>query len=299
MLRFGIVTEDTTGHNVTLLLLPTNMKIYKSLQTKTAAIAALLALAGLSPCQSFADTDLTISPGILYFKYIEFGKNGERLDKESGFLPGFSIDITGSNKSAFHVQAGLSYYTTTIDYDGMTQAGAPHTTRTNERLKHLHFAVGKTFEPDIQPFDVFLRFDLSIWDRDIKPMNGISGLYEKYQWNETGLVLQKSFLVKNNSHVSINLDIFRVTSPSVTVDLSSFGYGSPRLTLDPKTGFKTGLEWRAKIHDRSGYSVGFYFKQYGFGASDPVTLGGAGGTILEPRSETRQTGIEVHLYSPL
>lgn len=279
---------------------PVKMKIYKFLPTKIAAITAWFMLASLLPCQSFADTDLSLSPGVIYFKYIEFGDNGQRLDKESGLLPGFTINITGSNKSAFHVQAGLSYYTETIDYDGMTQAGAPHTTRTNERLKRLHFALGKTFKPDIQPFDVYLHFDLSIWDRDIKPMNGISGLYEKYQWNETGLVLQKSFLVQNDNHLSISLDIFRVTSPSVTVDLSSLGYGSPKLTLDPKTGFKTGLEWREKIHDRSGFSVGFYFKQYGFGASDPVTLGGAGGpTILEPRSETRQTGIEIHLYSPI
>ncbi|MBD3618825.1 MAG: hypothetical protein HUJ28_05085 [Chromatiales bacterium] len=126
----------------------------------------LLALLCTTCPLAAAAGDFRAYPFIHYFDYTECDDNNVFLDGETGPLPGFGVSASGNSgphglRGKFELAGG------TVDYDGQTQTGIPHTTDTDTLLYRL----GLDYEYAAVPERVTLIFggDYVAWDRDIQP----------------------------------------------------------------------------------------------------------------------------------
>lgn len=274
------------------------MEFHNTIPTKISVLAALLLSVTLFPLECVGQNSVSFAPAALYFNYVEYSTAGQQLDKETGVLPGVVLEARVQGQADIYIQGGFSLYDGRLNYDGRTQTGTPHKTKTKETLTRMRFALGKTVANENYPFEFFLRLELVTWDRDIQSSNGVSGLYEQYRWNEVGAGIRQRLFAQRNEDVYLLFDVFRVSDPAMTVDLTSSGYGIQKLYLGNKSGFKAALDWQISNNGQVNYGILVFYERYQFGQSDYISVGGStgGALIREPRSESRQLGMQISLF---
>lgn len=274
------------------------MEFHHTMQIRISVLAALLLSVALFPSASVAQNTFSFAPAALHFKYVEYSNSGQQLDKETGVLPGVVFAARVKGQGGINMQGGISFYDGRVSYDGRTQLGAPHQTKTDETLTRMHLVLGRTVANQYYPFEFFLRLEHVTWDRDIQSTNSVSGLYEQYRWYEVGAGIRQWLFTHHNDDVYLTFDVFRVNNPAMTVDLTFNGYGVHNLYLGNKSGVRAALDWQVSSNTQLNYSIAAFYEQFGFGASDSLSVGGAGGAVIrEPRSETRQVGVQINLFT--
>jgi len=236
-----------------------------------------LAFAAFPLQNTFAETNISVSPGIMYFNYEEFDLNDVTLDTEIGFLPGISFLIKEKQHSL-----GAHIFSGEVEYDGQTQLGVPHKTDTDETLYYLFYR--HDFLTTNQ-HNFFVGLNYQFWERFIQANNGVGSLYEEYSWwsAEAGIKY-----TTDNQHLILEVAGFRTFNGDILIDLSNLGYGEPVLNLGDKFGLRSLLAVNLKTDSFSSMQMGVEYKYWGFGRSNTETLsnGITAISIVEPESKS-------------
>lgn len=228
-----------------------------------------------------AETEITISPGLSYFHYEEFGLDNSTLNKEIGFLPGISLTLQQKKHSL-----GTHIFSGEVEYDGHTQSGAPHTTNTDENLYYFFYRYD--FLSEQSKHNYFVSINYNIWERFIQANNNVGSLFEEYTWwhLEAGLHTYRNLL--NQQKINYELALFQTFNGEILVDLEKFDYGKPVLDLGDKLGLRTMIAYDLKSDNNSLISIGLEYKYWGFGRSNTKNISDGLTTIsvTEPESET-------------
>lgn len=230
---------------------------------------------------SYAETRLSISPGIMYFNYEEFDTSGVTLDTEIGFLPGVSATLENDLMSA-----GAHIFTGDVTYDGQTQSGIPHKTDTDESLYYLFYRFN--IPSNVNHRNFFIGVNYQLWERFIKASNGVGSLYEEYTWwsLEAGITVDK--FLSGNSNVNLEVAGFRTFNGEILIDLENAGFGEPVLNLGDKFGLRSQLSLELESGTSSVTSIGLEYTYWGFGRSNTAILSDGINTIsiVEPESKS-------------
>lgn len=266
--------------------------MFKSLITNTGKNVCFILCCLLSQ-QLTADTSIEAAAKVLYFNYEEFDLSGESLNKETGFLPGFSISSTSALTSTSH-SISFELYDGQVDYDGQTQSGVPHTTLTDETLYRLFYKLN--WLPSEDKHSIYTKVSWQHWDRDILPANTISGLYEQYQWWAIEVGFSLSLYEKDSNAWLLDLGISKVFDGTIVVDLETQGFGSPKLQLGDGSGFSTALMYRHTLNENSELGLSLAHQYWTFGRSNDGTItdGTNTFTIAEPRSKSNHTSLSLN-----
>jgi len=259
----------------------------------------LICLSFISPClfaQQLPEANIKISPIFHYFDYTEFDQNGNKLNKESGFIPGlqllFSVDDEHALSSFEFI---MSVINGRVEYKGQTQSRAPFNSKTDETLHRFGFkyAWRSTNKPFV-PERLYIAVTHNRWDRDIIGRGVVSDLSEIYTWDETAFGLNQSLYQNQNIQLLIDVSVLHITGPEIEVDLTPFGFGKPELDLGSRYGGRIQIQYQQKIINKIRLSTSLFFEGWNFGRSEPKTIHrptGSSAVITEPRSETRHAGI--------
>lgn len=258
-----------------------------------------------------SNSEIFLGFSLLDMNYKEFDDTGFLLDREDGVLPGVTGQIVFPGKSIDKILYG-SFYSSTIDYDGQTQSGAPVQTDTDTDIIDVQFRVSETSSQQNQLYGgVGYRY----WRRDILSVGGVSGLLEHYNWFYALLGLRSTYFRNYNSELAFDFRITRMLKANMDIDFKGYSLtGSAPLDdktvdLGKKTNFRFSMPWRVKVKDSYTWVVEPYFEQWDIGKSNTVNLtengvlvvlpecGGVCG-VLEPRSETRNFGVNIQLVMP-
>jgi len=258
-------------------------------------------------------TDIEIGVGLMAFDYVEYGDNtgtynrfeGDDnifLDGESGLMPGVIVRLK-TNKRVYYEWEGSLYYNK-IKYNGQTQSGTPVVTDSYALIMDTHFKFGLNFDFSFEREQkVYAGMGYRYWFRNIQSgqdINGdpVAGLLEEYSWFYGLMGYEVHFDASKN--VKVGLD-FRLTKMlNAKMDLDYLGFDG-RDNLSFNLGKRYGARFAVPIEIKSlqtKYTITPYYEIIDIGISNsvPITRNGVqlGGLIgWEPRSETRNVGIEV------
>lgn len=250
----------------------------------------------LTPFVSYA-VEIGMSAELMYFNYEEFDTSGNSLNKENGLLPGLTL-LASQAHQAINNTVEISIFDGEVDYDGQTQSGQPYRTNTDETIYRFLYKI--SWSPENNKGAFYAKTYWQQWDRNILPNNGVSGLFERYQWwsFEAGI---QTLLYKNDRHdLLFELGVLKTTNGTIKIDLSNSGYGTPILDLGDDIGFNGALNYRINFGQNSNLQFGFRYTNWGFGRSNSRTLSNGSNTItiVEPESTSYQTTATVsYIYN--
>ena len=240
---------------------------------------------------AIAGPQISIAPSLLHFDYTEFGSRGNELDNETGWLPGVQLLLETGRHPPWSAGLELSVYSGTIDYTGQTQTGTPHATTTKEMLVKLGTHIST---PLARHTRLVFAANFNEWERDINDSNGVSGLLEIYSWWEISAGATLEFWNKDDQSWQAGVFLIRTIDPGIHIDLSRANFGSTDLDLGAEWGSRLQLAWTQYKDAGSHVSIKLYHEARDFGQSGTgATTGGASSLfVMEPRSESRHTGIQ-------
>lgn len=239
-------------------------------------------------------SQLSISPSFLYFNYTEFSTTDQKLNTETGWLPGLEIGFVYDLTPDWSLGVNTSYYQGTVDYDGQTQQGTPHTTNTDTELFRLGARLGRLVYKNIQ---LFAGVQLYRWDRDINDNNNVSGITEIYEWNEYSLGLNTDFIVTSKDWINLEASLLFIRDATIFVDLTRVNLGTATLEQGDGTGARINLSWLHQHKNNINYGLSLFIEGWEFGRSNTKQTENSSTIIFvtEPRSETKNIGLKFNI----
>ena len=239
----------------------------------------------------------SISPGIRFFDYAEYGDDGSFLDGEKGPVLGVGGALEHHVNNGVSISVFGDVFAGTVDYDGHLQSGFPLTTDTDELFYSLGFGVRSPRIALDNKVSFFLDIVYQAWERDILPTSISTRLFEIYEWWEFSIGAEYLIVMEQAKRLSVFARAYQIFNPTMQVDLVSDGYGKPTLDLGEHIGGEIGFQ--QMIHYTHKHQVALLgaYKFWRFGRSDDMTVirddNLAAQTIHEPRSETNNITFQV------
>jgi len=237
--------------------------------------------------------DLRLAAELMNFDYEETDVSGSTLDQETGYIPGFTVAASQPYRS-IHNTVEFSLYGGDVDYDGQTQAGQPHQTTTDETIYRLLYELN--WSPGDSEGAFYGKAYWQQWDRDIQPNDGVSGLFERYQWWTLEAGVQVPFIKNEQRELLLELGMLATNSGTISINLTNVGYGEHTLNLGNGIGYSAALTYEMKLASNNSFQFGAMLKSWEFGRSNSETIsnGTSTITIIEPDSTTLQTTISAN-----
>lgn len=252
------------------------MFLHSKLTFKPSSIlsSVLLSIPFLFFYQTTLATHYSFSSSKSYFNYQEFSREGNRLDKESGWLVNYGVSVSESIKNIHLVKGSLNYLFGEVNYEGHLQNGSAHRTETSEDIIIYNALYANQLT---STYAMGLSLSQTTWQRDILKNNEALGLYEEYKWKNI------SFYQKlNYTQFIIEANIGMLVDANMDIDLSESGIGVVHLPL--KEGFEAQVGTFTRLPFLSNWNgllhMGFVYRE--FPRSESVNIGRY--SFSEPRS---------------
>lgn len=236
--------------------------------------------------------------GLMNFKYTEYDDNNVFLDGETGLIPGIVLKRKQNHNHVF-TDLVAQLYGNTIEYDGQTQSGTPVKTDSVAVIFDTHFKLGKRFAEKHEPY---IGIGYRYWYRHIlngRDINGnaVSGLLEEYYWPYTLLGYGVTFNASEKVKMGFDFRYTKMFNAKMDLDYQGFdGRDNLSFNLGNRSGARFAMPIQIKIRKHSLF-VTPYYEIIDIGKSNVVrvTKGGVPTSFIawEPRSETRNVGIEI------
>ena len=244
--------------------------------------------------ETIADTQLTLSPALLYFDYTEFSTTDEVLNNETGWVPGLEAKLHHAFFTDWSFDIYSSYYSGIVDYVGQTQTGIPHTTDTETRFTRIGGQINKTVYNEVH---LFIGAQSHRWGRNINDNNNVSGINETYKWLEYSIGINSDFYSNSNNVLNIEAAYLLIRNATIDVDLTRVNLGSTILDIADGAGARLNLSWKRITTGNFNYGLSLFAEGWDFGRSNTkLTQGGSPNVyVTEPRSETRNMGLKFNI----
>ena len=243
---------------------------------------------------SQSNTQLILSPSLVHFDYTEFNTFNEVLDQELGWLSGIEVGLNHAITASWSININSSYHQGTVDYDGKTQQGEPHTTDTKTKLFRYSARIEKSI---YQKMFLFASVQSHNWKRNIQDNNNISGLSENYKWIEYAIGANADIFTLPKDIFNVEVAYLITRNGTINVDLSRVNLGSTTLDLGDGTGGRLIFNWKRRSENNTRYGMSLFFEAWDFGRSNTKQTQGSPSIVFvtEPRSETQNIGLKVNI----
>lgn len=247
-----------------------------------------------------SDPEYHFGVALMQFNYDEYNDNNVFLDGESGFIPGVVLKRK-QEYATYYSEWVAQLYGNTINYEGQTQSGTPLTTQSDAVIFDTHYKLGFHFA-EAKNHGVYVGLGYRYWMRNIRSgydINGnpVAGLLEHYYWLYGLFGYAANFTVSDK--VKVGFDIRQTNMINAKMDVDFLGYNNydnTQVDLGNKSGTRFAVPIQIKTRE-SSLIISPYYEIIDIGRSNNVrvTSGGVPTAIViyEPRSETRNLGIEV------
>lgn len=244
---------------------------------------------------------------LMSFDYAEYRENNAFLDGETGFIPGIIVNRKQHHEGIYSELVG-QLYGNTIDYDGQTQSDIPLTTKSDAVIFDTHFKLGIHLS-EVENHGVYAGLGYRYWLRNIRSGydingNSVAGLFEEYYWFYGILGYTASYVVSEN--VNVGFDIRYTQMINAKMDINFLGYcdyDNTQVNLGNESGVRFAVPIKIKNRKHT-FTVAPYYEMIDIGKSNIIALtrngslvdcdlNGFNDAVFEPRSETRNVGVEV------
>lgn len=249
---------------------------------------------------SATENGLNFGLGLMRFDYAEYDDSNTFLDGETGFIPGVVLKYKSDHGQQYSEWVG-KLYSNSINYDGQTQGGSPLKTKSGAIIFDTHYKLGFHLSPQ-QDHRAYLGVGFRYWYRNIRPgydINGnpVAGLLEHYYWFYSVLGYATDFVINDTYNIGFDIRHTRMLNAKMDVDFLGYNnYDNTQVNLGNRSGWRIAIPVKIKT-GRQSLTVSPYYEMIDIGRSNNVRVTSNGiataSVIYEPRSETRNVGIEV------
>ena len=260
-------------------------------------ITGMLLLGSFSQAGAGLDetrSSLWLAFSLMDFDYEEFLPGGMTANREDGTLPGISAGVALSRERVF-AGSRLGFWSGRADYRG------PEDSRTDEDIVDWQASAGLRLYRDARvEAGVYTGGGYRRWERDIRSTPTAAGLFEIYDWWYLMLGVRGAYIINADSLIRADVGLTRPLNPEVEVEFET-GFDDQRLELGERTGARVALTYEKRLDASTTLRIVPWFEYWELGKSRTVPLTSNGvvvGTVFEPRSETRNAGIDIGLSWP-
>lgn len=224
------------------------------------------------------------------FDYEEFDADDNSLDREEGWLPGVNAGA-GLAGERWFVESGLQWSSGRADYHSPAVDS-----ETDEQILNLEASAGTPlYAAGRQRASLVAGAGYRKWQRDIHSTPAASGLDETYRWFYWLLGLRGEHGFDARTRVVMDVQLTRTVNPEIKVRFKA-DYDDATLDLGEETAFKASLALHRKLGRRASLWLMPWYERWDLGRSKVEDLYRNGvpvGTVMEPRSETRNYGVSL------
>ncbi|MCU7851054.1 MAG: hypothetical protein KZQ80_02455 [Candidatus Thiodiazotropha sp. (ex Monitilora ramsayi)] len=226
------------------------------------------------------------------FDYEEFDDNGLSLDWEDGLLPGLDAGAA-IVRERWRFDASLLWLSGVVDY------GSPAaSSKTDTDILNLELTAGYGFyTTERQNLSLVAGAGYRKWWRNIRSTPTANGLDEIYDWGYGLLGLRGKQRLNQQTHLTGELYLTRVVNPGLDVRFISH-FDNAELDLGEEMGFRIRFTLDRQLNRSTTFWVSPWYEYWELGRSNDAPLFSNGiqvGTLFEPRSETRNFGVNLGL----
>ncbi|MCU7916636.1 MAG: porin family protein [Candidatus Thiodiazotropha sp. (ex Gloverina cf. vestifex)] len=227
---------------------------------------------------------------VLDFDYEEFDDRGISLDRERGLLPGLNAGVN-AQRGEWLFETRLLWLSGNVDYTSATAAS-----RTDEDILNLELTTGYRIQTTKeQQFYLVAGAGYRKWWRNIHSTATASGLDETYDWSYGLLGLRGEQTLNNQTQLVADLQLTRTINPGINVHFIS-NFNDVSLNLQEETGYRFRLTLNRQVGESTSFWVAPWYEYWKLGRSNNTALYSNQiqiGSVFEPRSETRNFGINL------
>jgi hypothetical protein len=218
-----------------------------------------------------------IGLGVRKVTHTEHDIAGQRLVRETGWLPGVTLDL-GYRAGDLTWLAAFEGYRGDIDYRGRTQAGASAGSTTSTGLATARLGAAYALGWNAS---VFGAFELDRWKRDIQSAGGSAGLQETYRSNRLIAGLGKAW---HPAAGTVSADIAYVVGRPERLHVGFSGLLDPvSFETRRSNGARLGAALRPAIAPWLELRARYDWIKTARSSDAPVTKGGqVVGTVAQP-----------------
>ncbi len=288
-----------------------NNGVQKQFLQLVAGLVGLLAFSGVVA----EPAEYQLGIGLLNFEYTEYGDGTNTynidesddnvfLDAETGLIPGI-IFKRKQYHATFFTELETTLHGNRINYDGQTQDGVPVKTDSIAIIFDGNIKIGTKLAGKHEPY---LGMGYRYWYRHIQ--NGrdntgraVAGLLEHYRWFYWLAGYAADFRASDTVSVGYDFRYTKMMNAKMDIDFLGFcGYDDGQVNLGNESGARISLPVKIKT-TKHVVTVTPYYEMIDIGKSNIISLTRNGNLVdcdldgffdgaLEPRSETRNIGIE-------
>lgn len=256
-------------------------------------LAAWTLLATLPNSSPAADTTdrMDVEVGLLRFDYTEFRDTGAILNQETGLLGGFA-GTWRRTRDGLYFEASGSLHRGDVDYDGQTQDGVRAMSTSRTLLLGGTVRMGQQWRQGA----LYAGLEGRYWERDIQDTTDVTGrqvggLYEEYTWRLWYAGAIARLWQGDGVQLDADLRLGRTQDASMRVDFC--GAGAATLQLGASDYRRIAAALVIPVDRSARFVIEPWLERWEFGRS-PIYPDCGG--ILEPRSETRHSGINASMH---
>ncbi len=244
---------------------------------------------------------LQIGAGLMKFDYAEYDDNNVFLDAERGMIPGIILTLNHDNGRTYTEWVNRLYYNK-ITYDGQTQSGTPLMTVSDALIIDSHIKYGQILRKAYgREQSMYAGLGYRYWFRNILPGydnkgNAVAGILEEYSWFYSLIGYTVKFKATDTTQVGFDFRLTQMYNAKMGINFLGYkNYDNTSVNLGGKMGARLAMPIEIKMQDDS-FFITPYVEIIDIGKSNAVQVysgGVATGTVIyEPRSETRNMGVE-------
>ena len=255
-------------------------------------VALLVFLPGMLPAVEQLDsrhTEIWLGFSLLDFDYEEFYDDGSTANREDGLIPGFTAGASVT-RGRWFASTGISAWSGEVKYHG------PVESRTDEQIIDWNVLAGREiYRKGNGEIGLFAGFGYRNWERDIQSTVTASGLLETYDWWYGMLGIRGAYHFNDTTQLRVDLGLTRTVNPEIEVEFEA-NYDDVRLRLGEETGGRALLTLDHRLGKEMSVWVSPFYEFWELGRSSTQDLarnGVATATVFEPRSETKNFGVNI------
>ena len=270
-------------------------------------VSIVTACLSLFPTVSPAKEDvINIGMSLLRFDYAEY-LDGQFLDGETGLLPGIYASYTLDISDKSYLSLVGSYYFGQLDYNGETQgSGIPIESTSDADIFDTNFVYGRWLDSGTKSafrYGIHGGLGYRYWRRNINSTltpagSPVAGVREFYDWLYFIAGISGHFARVNDMSIEFNFRATRMVHAEIEIDYLGFqNWDNNSLDLGERWGLYLGVPIKFKAGNHN-MTIEPYYQQWDIGESniEPITSGGVptGSGVFEPRSETKNFGVQIY-----
>lgn len=232
-----------------------------------------------------------------YYDSEEFD-SGDRLNSETGLIPGYSIGVSLSSQD-YSFSISVDEYSGEVDYEGRSQRGVSVDSSTDQQMREFNISIGRSFkEGKLGRSSVWLDLGYLKWNRKINGSNEIAGLDERYDWRQSGVRYRRTWDLNTSGQIFSEISVGKTHHADLKIDFNGV-YDRADINLKTSNFWRFKIGWNNSNFENKQWEVALEYDYSRISESQRSQLTRASrgvGSVFQPQKDISLTTLSVNRY---